>query len=152
MAFSLLIALSYALYLISQRFIRAYDRMVILTLQIGVAFLLILGLGPGFRGDTPTSAAFYATVSVLSTVFTILPLFLNLYALKGLKSATVGILMYINPLVSFLVAFVWFNEPVSLMQVLAYLLIFLSVLLFVSKLNFSPSAGILFRFKPRARM
>jgi chloramphenicol-sensitive protein RarD len=135
MAFSLLIALTYALYLISQRYVKTYDKMVLLTLQVSMAFLLISCLGQNFRGVTPTSTEFYGIVFVLSTVFTILPLFLNLYALKGLKSATVGILMYINPLVSFLVAFISFNEQVSIIQWLAYLLIFLSVLLFVSKIN-----------------
>ncbi|MDO1448044.1 EamA family transporter [Rhodocytophaga aerolata] len=141
MAFSLLIALSYALYLISQRYVKVYDKMVLLTLQVGMAFLLISCLGQGFRGVPPASAEFYGIVFVLSTVFTILPLFLNLFALKGLKSATVGILMYINPLVSFLVAFFAFNEQVSFIQWLAYLLIFLSVLLFISKIKIGYKLG-----------
>lgn len=141
MAFSLLIALSYALYLISQRYVKVYDKMVLLTLQVGMAFLLISCLGQDFRGAASASAEFYGLVFVLSTVFTILPLFLNLYALKGLKSATVGILMYINPLVSFLVAFFAFNEQVSFIQWLAYLLIFLSVLLFISKIKIGYKLG-----------
>jgi chloramphenicol-sensitive protein RarD len=108
--YSLLVAFSYALYLISQRYLRNYDKMVVLTLQIALSFVIIFSFGQGFRGSPPDQVNFYTTVLVLSTVFTIFPLFLNLYALKELKSATIGILMYINPLVSFLVAFIYFNE------------------------------------------
>lgn len=136
MAYSLLIALSYALYLVAQRFIKGYDKMVVLTLQVLLSFILIYCMGENFRGTAPVALRFYVIIFVLSTIFTILPLFLNLFALKELKSATVGILMYINPMVSFMVAFLYFNEQASILQLLAYLLIFLSVILFTSKIDF----------------
>jgi chloramphenicol-sensitive protein RarD len=148
--YSLLVAFSYALYLISQRYIKGYDKMVLLTVQIFLAFTVIFSLGEGFRGTPPDSFQFYAIVFILSTVFTILPLFLNLFALKELKSATIGILMYINPMVSFLVAFVYFNEQASLVQFLAYTLIFFSVLLYNINTDRLSSAGSLFR-KSKAR-
>jgi chloramphenicol-sensitive protein RarD len=143
LTYSLLVAFSYALYLISQRYLKNYDKMVVLTVQICLSFVIIFSLGENFRGTAPDSVFFYTTIFVLSTVFTILPLFLNLYALKELKSATIGILMYINPLVSFLVAFVYFNEKASTIQLLAYLLIFLSILLYNARPGWLPLGGFL---------
>jgi chloramphenicol-sensitive protein RarD len=133
--YSILIAFSYAFYLISQRYLRNYDKMVVLSVQILLAFLILLSLGENFRGTPPLAVQFYTTVLMLSTVFTILPLFLNLYALKELKSATIGILMYINPLVSFLVAFIYFNEEAGVVQIMAYLLVFFSVILYNLKVD-----------------
>lgn len=133
--FSLLIALSYALYLITQSVLRKYDKIVLLTFQILLSFLVIASIGSSSRGEVPVAISFYMIIFVLSTVFTILPLFLNLYALKELKSATVGILMYINPLINFFVAFAFFGESASITQVTAYLLILLSILVY--NVNFS---------------
>jgi chloramphenicol-sensitive protein RarD len=147
--YSLLIAFSYALYLVSQRFLKDYDKMVILTLQILLSFLVLLSLGENFRGTPPTSVHFYTTILILSTAFTILPLFLNLYALKELKSATIGILMYINPLVSFLVAFLYFDEQAGFVQLQAYLLIFLSVILYNIKTDVGLAKNFLKKSKVR---
>jgi chloramphenicol-sensitive protein RarD len=123
--------------------------MVILTLQILLSFLVLLSLGDNFRGTPPASVHFYTTILILSTLFTILPLFLNLYALKELKSATIGILMYINPLVSFLVAFLYFNEQAGVVQLLAYLLIFLSVILYNIKADLGQTSHFLKKSKVR---
>lgn len=132
--FSLLVAFSYTLYLITQRALRKYDKIVLLTIQIVLSFLVIASMGSSLRGNVPTESRFYLTIFILSTVFTILPLFLNLYALKELKSATIGILMYINPLINFFVAFLFFEETASSTQVIAYFLIFLSIIMY--NLNF----------------
>jgi chloramphenicol-sensitive protein RarD len=128
--FSLFIAFSYALYLITQRMLKQYDKIVLLGIQVAISFLVVNLLGESFRGGVPVQPHFYLMVFILSSLFTILPLFLNLFALKELKSATVGILMYINPLVSFLVAFTVFNEKSRPLQALAYSLIMLSVVLY----------------------
>ncbi len=130
--FSLLIALSYAFYLISQRILRAYDKIVLLTLQLLLAFALIGPFYSYFAGDSAAlpDAHFFMNVGILSVVFTVLPLFLNLYALKELTSGTIGILMYINPIMNFVIAFVYFNEETTLVKALAYLLIFISVIIY----------------------
>jgi chloramphenicol-sensitive protein RarD len=132
--FSLFVASSYASYLISQRMLKKYDKMVLLTIQVMLSFAVILSLGKDFRGTVPADTHFYVLIFVLSTVFTILPLFLNLFALKELKSATVGVLMYINPLVSFAIAFLYFGEKASITQLMAYGLILLSIIVY--NLNF----------------
>jgi chloramphenicol-sensitive protein RarD len=50
--------------------------------------------------------------------------------LKGLKSSTVGILLYINPVLSFVLALTVFGERVDALQVAAYGVIVVSVALF----------------------
>lgn len=130
--YSLLIASSYALYLITQRVMKDYDKITLLTLQLMVSFSLI---GPFYNYFNAGHALgfdlyFYQEIAILSIGFTIAPLFLNLYALTKLKSGTIGILLYINPIINFVMAFLYFQEQTSLYNGLAYALIFLSVILY----------------------
>jgi len=135
--FSLLIALSYAFYLITQRILKAYDKIVLLKLQLLLAFVFIGPFYAYFAGLAGASldAHFFLQVSLLSAGFTVLPLFLNLFALKELTSGTIGILMYINPILNFVMAFLYFNEHTTALKVAAYLLIFLSVIIYNLRLK-----------------
>ncbi|WP_354581995.1 EamA family transporter [Hymenobacter sp. UYP22] len=130
---SLVVASTYAAYLISQRRLQGYDRLVLLTVQLILSALVILPLAP-LLGAQPSAglhdAHLLATVVLLSIVFTVLPLFLNLYALNVLPSGAVGIFMYINPLLSFLLAFLYFGEQATGVQLGAYGVIFLSIVLY----------------------
>jgi chloramphenicol-sensitive protein RarD len=67
---------------------------------------------------------------VIAVVFTVLPLFLNLFALNRINSATIGILMYINPLINFSVAFIVFGETVNAIQLAGYFLIIVALVIF----------------------
>lgn len=130
---SLVVAATYALYLITQRRLQGYDRLVLLTVQLSLAAALILPTA-SLLGASPL-AGFHDThlllmTAILSAVFTVLPLFLNLYALNALPSGTVGILMYLNPVVSFLLAFLYFNEAATTVQAVAYAVILSSVVLY----------------------
>lgn len=92
--FSLLIALSYAFYLITQRILKAYDKIVLLKLQLLLAFAFIGPFYTSFAGEgAALDSYFFLQVGLLSAGFTVLPLFLNLFALKELTSGTIGILM-----------------------------------------------------------
>lgn len=130
---SLVVASTYAAYLISQRRLQGYDRLVLLTVQLALSALVILPLAP-LLGAQPAAglhdAHLLSTVVLLSIVFTVFPLFLNLYALNALPSGTVGIFMYINPLLSFLLAFLYFGEQASGLKLGAYGVIFLSIVLY----------------------
>ncbi|MBC3540790.1 EamA family transporter [Rufibacter sp. H-1] len=130
--FSLLIAASYAFYLITQRLLKEYDKIVLLTLQLLLAFTFIGPSYPWFVGADaqPITGHFVGQIVLLSWLFTVIPLFLNLYALKELKSATVGVLMYLNPIINFTMAFLYFGEVASQQKVIAYAVIFASVVLY----------------------
>lgn len=135
--FSLFVALSYALYLITQRVLKQYDKIILLTLTLLVTTVL---LGPFYNYFNAGHALgldwyFFGVIGVLGLVFTILPLFLNLYALQELKSGTVGILLYINPVINFAMAFWYFQEQTSTQKLLAYVLILLSVVIYNLKFS-----------------
>ncbi|MFT2009168.1 EamA family transporter [Pontibacter sp. 13R65] len=130
--FSLLVGLSYALYLITQRILKGYDKIVLLTLQLILSFALIAPLYISFSDTAavPVNPSFFGVVAILSAGFTVLPLFLNLFALKELTSGSVGIMMYINPVINFLVAFIYYNEQTTPTKIMAYFLIFVSVIIY----------------------
>lgn len=137
LVYSLLIALSYALYLVIQPKNSGLDKFLLLTLQITCSAILLLPFYPFYHGPVPSEITFYLLIAVISILFTIVPLFLNLFALQGLNSSTVGILLYINPLISFAVALAWFHEEVTAVQWIAYSLILLSVIIFNERSIFS---------------
>lgn len=128
--YSLIIAFSYAIYLVSQRKDYGADRFLLLTGQVLFAGLLLLPFYPAAHGPIPREGRFYVLITVIAVVLTILPLWLNLYALKGLRSSTVGILLYINPVLSFVLALSVFGERIDALQLSAYGIIVLAVALF----------------------
>lgn len=135
--YSLIIAISFALYLISQRKNNQFDRFVVLTVQMVIASIVILPFFPFYRGEIPSESLFYILLVIIVVFFTIIPLFLNLYALKGMNSSEVGILMYTNPLIHFFLAINYFKEEIHLTQIVSYSLIVFSIVIFNEKVLFS---------------
>lgn len=134
--FSLIVAATYALYLVSQRKNSEIDKFLLLNIQLLVAGSIMLPFYPKYSDALPTEGLFYICLLIIVVLFTIIPLFLNLYALKGVSSATVGIMIYINPIINFLLAIFYFKEQVSLLQLTAYFLILVSIVVFNEKLLF----------------
>ncbi len=134
--YSLVIAFSFALYLISQRKNNQFDRFVILTVQMLIASIVIIPFFPTYSEAIPTESLFYTLLVVIVVIFTIIPLYLNLYALKGMNSSAVGILMYTNPLIHFFLAVFYFKEAVHITQIISYALILISIVVFNERLIF----------------
>lgn len=128
--FAFLIALSYALFLISQKKNQFFDKFTTLIIQLITVFILAVPyyIFKGF--NFPTDVAFYLFTGIIALFFTIVPLYMNLYALQGVAASTVGILIYINPIISFLLSVYYFNEPIHWLQILAYILIAISIVVF----------------------
>lgn len=127
---SFFIAISYALFLIIQKVIKNVDKLIMLGLQLFIALFLILPLNYFASKNIPLDIYFWANVSIISLFFTIVPLLLSLYALQGLPSSTIGIAIYINPIVSFSIATLYYKEHISNQQIFFYAILFLAVLLF----------------------
>jgi chloramphenicol-sensitive protein RarD len=130
LGYSFTTALTYGLYLVLQRLYKEYDRMTVLSVQIIFSFLLLNGFQLYEAGATHRDTHFFVLVTIIAACFTVLPLFLNLFALVKINSATVGILMYINPLINFTIAFVVFHEQVTVLQVTGYCMIALALVVF----------------------
>ncbi|WP_308993257.1 EamA family transporter [Mariniflexile litorale] len=128
--YSMIIAFTYAIYLVLQRKNQEMDRFLVLTFQIGVAVILLLPFSPNYISNTEKTAFFYAIIALIAIVFTIIPMYLNIYALKGLNSSVVGIFIYLNPIINFLLAVFYFKEHISFLQGLSFSLIGISVIIF----------------------
>jgi chloramphenicol-sensitive protein RarD len=135
--YSLIVAATYAFYLVSQRKNSELDKFLVLTIQLLFTALILLPFYPKYSGTIPTEPLFYGCLLIIVVFFTIIPLFLNLYALKGINSSTVGIMIYINPIINFLLAIFYYNEQVSVLQLCSYFLILVSIVVFNAKLIFS---------------
>lgn len=132
--YSLVVASTYAFYLVSQRKNNQIDKLLVLNIQLLFISFLIAPFYPYFSGPIPTSVLFYTCLLVIVVFFTVIPLFLNLYALKGIPSGAVGILMYANPIINFALAVFYFKEKVTMVPLLSYGLILISVVLFNKKI------------------
>jgi len=139
MFFSTIIGLSYACYLISQNKNNGFDKFLVLNFHIILSAFLLLPFYPAFSGPVPSDFKFYFYVEIIAVLYTIVPLFLNLYALSGISSSKVGMILNLNPLIAFgLSAFVY-HEPLGFLQLFAYALVLLAVIVF-SASNFSNRA------------
>lgn len=130
LGYSIIVAVSYALYLVTQRKNVGFDRMTTLLAQILFAFLILNIFYSSLITAIPTSLNFYLIIILIAGLFTVTPLFLNLFALNKINSTTVGILLYINPLMNFTLAILVFGETVTTLQVIGYAIILVALLLF----------------------
>ncbi len=135
--YSFITAMSYAMYLISQRKNSGLDKFLVLTIQLTFTAFILLPFYPKYSGALPVEPLFYVDMLVIVVLFTIVPLFLNLYALKGINSSAVGIMIYMNPIIGFLLAIFYYKEDVNMLQLGSYFLILVSIVVFNEKLFFS---------------
>jgi len=141
-AYSMIVATSYALYLVSQRKNSGLDKFLVLTVQILFASLLLLPFYPSYSAALPTDATFYWLILLIAIVFTIVPLYMNLYALQGVTSSTMGIMLYINPLMNFAIALTYFHEQINQFQIIAYSLILVSIVVFNERFIFRRKSAV----------
>jgi len=134
--YSFVIALSYAVYLVLQKKNHRLDRFFTLTFQIVCGTVMLLPLFSMQAGIPEKGFYFYGIIFLIASVFTILPMFLNVFSLNKLNSSTAGIFIYLNPILSFFLAIFYFNEEMDMVKIIAYLVVFFSVFLFNSKLIF----------------
>lgn len=124
------IASVYAFYLIIQRFITQVDKLNMLGINLAISAILMLPYFFLHPVSVPTELIFWVVILIIALLFTLIPLFLNLYALVSLPSSTLGIIMYINPIIAFLIAFCYFDEPFRISQLLAYALLMCAIVVF----------------------
>lgn len=128
--YSLVIAFTYAIYLVLQRKNQEMDRFLILTTQVFFAVILLLPFFSVYETTTEKTTFFYGMLFLIAILFTIVPMFLNIYALKGLNSSVVGVFIYLNPIINFMLAIFYFKETVTLIQGISYGLIAISIVIF----------------------
>ncbi len=127
---SIFIAALYTFFLIVQKVLNKIDKFNMLGLQLLIASIIIFPFYMFSIETFPLDTFFWIDILIIAIFFTIIPLFLSLYALIGMPSSTLGIIIYLNPIVAFAVAFFYFHEEISLHQVYAYLLLFIAIVVF----------------------
>ncbi|WP_116788347.1 EamA family transporter [Flavobacterium psychrotrophum] len=128
--YSLLVAGSYALYLVIQKKFSEVDKFILLSLQILITALMLLPFYIKYSGPLPKDTVFYTYIAIIAVGFTIIPMLLNLFAIKVIASSTQGILMYINPIIGFLLAAFYYKEEIAPIQIVAYSLIAVAIIVF----------------------
>lgn len=129
---SITIASFYAFYLIIQRMLQDIDKFHFLAVQLVICSLIVLPIMIFNQNEIPLVPIFWINASILGVIFTLIPLFLSMYALNRISSSTMGVLIYINPIISFAVAIVFFGESISSTQTIAYLLLISAIVLYNS--------------------
>lgn len=127
---SVLVAISYSVYLIIQRVLTQFDKINMLAFQLIISVLILLPFYIYQFHGFPASLEFWITIFIVGLVFTLIPLLLSLFALTGIPSSTLGITIYINPVITFAVAFFYFHEGFEQSQLTGYLLLLASVIVF----------------------
>lgn len=127
---SVIIASLYAFYLIIQRKMQHLDKLNVLAVQISIAVIVMLPFYLLKHQGVPQELWFWGNITVIAVFFTIIPLFMSLYALIGIPSSTLGVIIYINPIIAFAVAIFYFDEHVDIHKLFAYLLLLISVIVF----------------------
>jgi len=124
------IATCYAFYLIVQWVSTGFDKLHQLVVQLSICALFVIPKLIYNHHAIPAEPLFWGTIFLIASLFTIIPLFLSMYALIGISSTTTGVLLYINPLIAFTLAVTYFQEPVSPIKYVAYGIILLAIILF----------------------
>jgi chloramphenicol-sensitive protein RarD len=133
MYFSLIVGFSYACYLVSQRRNSGFDTFIVLTFHIVLSSLILLPFFLSYSDKLPSEFSFYGYIAIIAIFFTIIPLFLNLFALTGINSSVVGMLLNINPIIAFTLATWVFHEQINLVQIISYSIILIAVIIFNGK-------------------
>lgn len=99
----------------------------LLLAPLGLLALLVLSqMGMSHFTESPR----ITLLLIASGVLTAIPLLLFAGAARRLRLATVGFLMYINPSMQFLFALTVFNEPLTVVQLMTFVLIWSSLALY----------------------
>ncbi len=134
---TILNCLSYGFFLsYSKKFLEKYDPVWTTTWLFiyGSIGLTVLALPDwmGFHWPEMTPKLWMAAVYAIFGA-TLATYFLNFWALAHAKSSHVALFIYLQPVVASLIAWIWFGESVTLRTVLASMLIFMGLLLGLSK-------------------
>ena len=133
MVYSTLIGSTYACYLIIQSVNSKFDKFLVLNFHMILSALILLPFFPSYSGPVPTDFKFYFYIEIIAVMYTIAPLLLNLYALSGIASSKVGMILNINPIIAFILAGAVYNEALGGLQMVSYSIIFLAVIIFNAK-------------------
>lgn len=131
--YAILVALAFAIYLLFQKKLHIYDSLSLLNIQTVIIAILLIPAFLYIKAPIPNDATFYYFIGIIVILFTIIPMFLNNFALKKLPASTAGILIYLNPIVNFILAIFYFKENITIIQYIAYSIIVFAIIIYNAK-------------------
>lgn len=134
--YSLFVAVAFAIYILIQRSLNRFDSFNLLMTQLLIVAVLMTPLVWMYANPIPTEPLFYQCIMAIVVLFTIIPMFLNNFALKGINSSTVGILIYLNPMMNFVLAISYYKEPITFVQMIGYGGVLLAIIVFNAPIIF----------------
>ncbi len=105
---------------------------IILLLPFALLYILYLSLSG--QGHFLTGIGWDTTLLMSAGLVTAIPLMLYANGAKLLKLSTIGIMQYIAPTMIFLTAVFVFDEPISLVKLLAFAMIWFALAIYTSSL------------------
>jgi drug/metabolite transporter (DMT)-like permease len=127
---ALLNVASYSVYLvISRGLLRRYDALTVITwvFAFGVPGMLPWGLGPALREVGGMSALTWAAMAYIVVLPTVVAYYLNLWASRRVEASLVSTFVYLQPVMTALLAMAFLDEHPSPRMIPAVLLIFAGV-------------------------
>lgn len=118
--FILIVTFSYSFYLITQRDNQYFNRQFSLAVQLILCAIAVPFIYPDIPGTYLADSTFMFYIILISVVFTVIPLVLNLYALNGIQASQLAFMVYISPITSFILAAVFFGEETRPLEWVAY--------------------------------
>jgi chloramphenicol-sensitive protein RarD len=130
--FILIISLSYSLFIISQRKNNLLPRQIILAFQMLMAagIMLVIQLFMPVQHFQILSSYLIWHILFISVFFTLTPLFLNLFAMNGMKASQLAFLIYLNPIISFIIGIMLYGEKISPLSMFSYALLSIAIFVF----------------------
>ncbi|WP_270088716.1 EamA family transporter [Sphingobacterium sp. SYP-B4668] len=126
----------YAFYLVIQRVVQGFDKLNVLAIQMAICTLTVIPSVLTNPHPIPDTPSFWIVIATIAIAFTIIPLLLSMYALKRVSSSTLGVMLYVNPIIAFVLAITYFHETIDSYKYWAYGLLVIAVFLFNSKTLF----------------
>jgi chloramphenicol-sensitive protein RarD len=125
-----IVTLSYSFYMITQRKNTYLSRKNALAIQMVLGAFIMIAIDPSPPGGPALDGHFWIFITIIAVVFTITPLLLNLFALNGMESSQLAFLIYVNPITSFLIGVLMYNEQLEAIAIAAYALQAFSIVIF----------------------
>ena len=118
------VTLSYSIYLVSQRVNLFFNRRLLIALQFTIGSIIMV-IANDYSFNKPLEYWFY--LFILAAFFTVTPFLLNLYALKNIESSQLAFMIYVNPIITFVLGVTLYNEVIDYSEMLAYTILLAAI-------------------------
>lgn len=122
------VTLTYSFYMISQRVNLHFNRRLLIAIQFTFGAVIMASVVEISAANKPLD--YWLNIFLFAALFTVIPFLLNLYALKGIESSQVAFMIYVNPIISFILGLTLYGESLRGEELLAFGLLVVAIFCF----------------------